>query len=176
MIAIIILNSNTSQLPSTTNPSQMKSRRWNFRVCRCRGKAPEPKRPRSCAPPLVQRRRLAKSAFRNFRKWVKSGRIDIGQQVLRYYSAFTARRYIVFDSSWIVLLCFASMMQGTKRATRALRFNARAFSTSAFFAAPSSLRINADRLWETLHETCKWGAAHPYGEYVHSLNMIRISN
>lgn len=30
----------------------------------------------------------------------------------------------------------------------------------------SGLRINPDRLWETIHETCKWGSAHPYGKYV----------
>lgn len=30
-------------------------------------------------------------------------------------------------------------------------------------AASTSLRINSDRLQETLHETCKWGAANPYG-------------
>jgi hypothetical protein len=27
----------------------------------------------------------------------------------------------------------------------------------------SGLKINADRLHETLHQTCQWGAAHPYG-------------
>ncbi|KAJ5133796.1 hypothetical protein N7526_005161 [Penicillium atrosanguineum] len=66
-------------------------------------------------------------------------------------------------------------MQSTKRATRALRFNARAFSTSAHFAAPSSLSINADRLWETLHETCKWGAAHPYGDNPRDTGMARLT-
>lgn len=30
----------------------------------------------------------------------------------------------------------------------------------------SGLRINPDRLWETIHESCKWGSAHPYGKYV----------
>lgn len=67
----------------------------------------------------------------------------------------------------------ALIMHGTKRATRVFRFNARALSTSPRFAAPSSLKINADRLWETLHETCKWGAAHPYGEYVHSILLSK---
>lgn len=28
----------------------------------------------------------------------------------------------------------------------------------------SGLAINADRLMETLHQTCQWGAAHPYGK------------
>ena len=26
----------------------------------------------------------------------------------------------------------------------------------------SGLAINADRLMESIHQTCKWGAAHPY--------------
>lgn len=58
-------------------------------------------------------------------------------------------------------------MYGTRHTSRAFRFNAkRAFSSVPRFKAPSSLRINADRLWETLHQTCEWGAAHRYGEYV----------
>lgn len=31
----------------------------------------------------------------------------------------------------------------------------------------SGLQFNRDRLWKTLHETCQWGSAHRYGEYVH---------
>lgn len=46
-------------------------------------------------------------------------------------------------------------------AVRLLRASRR-YST----AAPA-LRINAARLNKTLHETCEWGAAHRYGEYVH---------
>lgn len=34
---------------------------------------------------------------------------------------------------------------------------------------PSGLRINQARLSETIHETCKWGAAHRWGEYVPTL-------
>lgn len=40
--------------------------------------------------------------------------------------------------------------------TRPMRF----FSTSRL----QSLKINADRLNETLHYTCQWGAANRYGE------------
>jgi hypothetical protein len=58
-------------------------------------------------------------------------------------------------------------MYGVTRTTRALRFNAtRAFSSTPQVHAPAALKINADRLWETLHQSCEWGAAHRYGEYV----------
>jgi hypothetical protein len=56
-------------------------------------------------------------------------------------------------------------MYGTKGVTRALHSNARQFSTATRLQA-SGLKINSDRLWNTLHETCEWGAAHRYGEYV----------
>lgn len=41
------------------------------------------------------------------------------------------------------------------------------FLTVSHLSAPASgLRINADRLLETLHHTCQWGATHRYGEFV----------
>lgn len=64
-------------------------------------------------------------------------------------------------------------MHCAKRVTHSLRLSAaRAFSTSSRLQAMSSLSINADRLWETLHETCEWGAAHRHGEYVQSPFLV----
>jgi hypothetical protein len=61
----------------------------------------------------------------------------------------------------------SAIMFGVSRTTRALRFNAtRSFSSAPRVHAPAALKINADRLWKTLHQTCEWGAAHRYGEYV----------
>ncbi|KAL4907087.1 hypothetical protein BDW74DRAFT_190084 [Aspergillus multicolor] len=40
---------------------------------------------------------------------------------------------------------------------------------------PSGLRINQSRLWETLHETCKWGAAHRWGEGTTDTGMARLT-
>lgn len=42
--------------------------------------------------------------------------------------------------------------------------HARGLATAAGPRPLSGLTINADRLNETLHETCKWGAANPWGE------------
>ncbi|KAH6662677.1 putative beta-alanine synthase [Plectosphaerella plurivora] len=39
----------------------------------------------------------------------------------------------------------------------------------------SGLTINADRLNETLHETCKWGAANRYGDAPTQTGMSRLS-
>ncbi|KAL4762781.1 uncharacterized protein BDW70DRAFT_166586 [Aspergillus foveolatus] len=40
---------------------------------------------------------------------------------------------------------------------------------------PSGLKINQSRLWETIHETCKWGAAHRWGENPHETGMARLT-
>ncbi|KAI0409452.1 amidase [Xylaria palmicola] len=40
---------------------------------------------------------------------------------------------------------------------------------------PFRLKINADRLNETLHHTCQWGAAHRYGEGPTQTGMARLS-
>ncbi|KAL2812761.1 hypothetical protein BJX63DRAFT_443365 [Aspergillus granulosus] len=40
---------------------------------------------------------------------------------------------------------------------------------------PSGLKINQSRLWETLHETCKWGAAHRWGKADHETGMARLT-
>ncbi|RDW58573.1 M20 family metallo-hydrolase [Aspergillus mulundensis] len=40
---------------------------------------------------------------------------------------------------------------------------------------PSGLRINQSRLWETIHETCKWGAAHRWGEGPNDTGMARLT-
>ncbi|KAJ9211970.1 hypothetical protein DTO166G4_6373 [Paecilomyces variotii] len=67
-------------------------------------------------------------------------------------------------------------MRGTKVATRALRFNAsRKFATVTRPQGPSGLKINAERLWETLHETCKWGEAHRYGDDPKETGMARLT-
>lgn len=63
-------------------------------------------------------------------------------------------------------------VHGARRATCALQSSpARAFSTASRLQT-SGLKINAQRLWETLHETCEWGAANRHGEYVLFLDHI----
>ena len=39
--------------------------------------------------------------------------------------------------------------------------------SSLFTRGLSGLTINSGRLMETLHQTCQWGAAHPYGKSVY---------
>ncbi|KAL4940611.1 hypothetical protein BDV06DRAFT_230198 [Aspergillus oleicola] len=39
----------------------------------------------------------------------------------------------------------------------------------------SGLRINQSRLWETIHETCKWGATHRWGEKPTETGMARLT-
>ncbi|KAJ6161134.1 hypothetical protein N7470_004530 [Penicillium chermesinum] len=59
---------------------------------------------------------------------------------------------------------------------QALRLNlAHSFSTCARLQGASGLKINADRLWETLHETCKWGESHRYGEKTTETGMARLT-
>ncbi|KAJ5101692.1 hypothetical protein NUU61_003914 [Penicillium alfredii] len=63
-----------------------------------------------------------------------------------------------------------------RSATRVFRSNvARQFSTTTRLQAPSGLKINSGRLWESLHETCEWGAAHRYGENPRETGMARLS-
>ncbi|EAW11765.1 M20 family metallo-hydrolase [Aspergillus clavatus NRRL 1] len=49
-------------------------------------------------------------------------------------------------------------MHGLKRVHRVLTQPSQQLSTSA----RSGFKINANRLWQTLHETCEWGSAHRY--------------
>jgi hydantoinase/carbamoylase family amidase len=49
---------------------------------------------------------------------------------------------------------------------------ARQYSSSA---GPSGFKINADRLQESIHNTCKWGAAHRYGSGPNQTGMCRLS-
>ncbi|PNP46375.1 hypothetical protein TGAMA5MH_02411 [Trichoderma gamsii] len=42
-------------------------------------------------------------------------------------------------------------------------------------SASAGLRINADRLQETIHHTCQWGAAHRYGSGPTETGMSRLS-
>ncbi|CAG8202457.1 unnamed protein product [Penicillium salamii] len=58
-----------------------------------------------------------------------------------------------------------------KSATGALG-SARRFST---ISASSGLKINSERLWNTLHQTCEWGAAHRYGESPTETGMARLT-
>ncbi|KAL6874491.1 hypothetical protein HDV57DRAFT_232451 [Trichoderma longibrachiatum] len=51
----------------------------------------------------------------------------------------------------------------------------RFYSASHFSAPASGLRINADRLQETIHHTCQWGAAHRYGSGPTETGMSRLS-
>ncbi|KAJ5667009.1 Peptidase M20 [Penicillium longicatenatum] len=66
-------------------------------------------------------------------------------------------------------------MHATSSASHTLRLSARQFSTSARRHTPSGLRINSDRLWETLHKTCEWGAAHHYGQKPTETGMARLT-
>ncbi|KAJ5523039.1 hypothetical protein N7513_012583 [Penicillium frequentans] len=66
-------------------------------------------------------------------------------------------------------------MHATRSASHTLRLSARGFSTVTRRQAPSGLRINPDRLWETLHKTCEWGAAHRYGEKPTETGMARLT-
>ncbi|KAL4860479.1 hypothetical protein BDV12DRAFT_209349 [Aspergillus spectabilis] len=40
---------------------------------------------------------------------------------------------------------------------------------------PSGLKINQARLWETLQETCKWGASHRWGIESYETGMARLT-
>ncbi|KAL7916575.1 hypothetical protein GGI35DRAFT_433484 [Trichoderma velutinum] len=51
----------------------------------------------------------------------------------------------------------------------------RFYSASHISAPASGLRINADRLLETIHHTCQWGAAHRYGNGSTETGMARLS-
>ncbi|KAJ5504349.1 Peptidase M20 [Penicillium fimorum] len=66
-------------------------------------------------------------------------------------------------------------MYGTKGVTRALHSNARRFSTATRLQASSGLKINSERLWNTLHATCEWGAEHRYGENPTDTGMARLT-
>ncbi|KAF7595309.1 hypothetical protein BBP40_006558 [Aspergillus hancockii] len=66
-------------------------------------------------------------------------------------------------------------MHFTKRTGRTLFANsAKQFSNSSRRQL-SGLKINANRLWETLHETCEWGAAHSYGKNSTDTGMARLT-
>ncbi|KAJ5633675.1 Peptidase M20 [Penicillium herquei] len=58
---------------------------------------------------------------------------------------------------------------------RALRFTPTRTFTTASRLSSSGLKINADRLMETLHETCNWGEAHRYGDDVTETGMARLT-
>ncbi|KAL7955606.1 hypothetical protein V8C34DRAFT_291105 [Trichoderma compactum] len=51
----------------------------------------------------------------------------------------------------------------------------RLLTVSHLSAPASGFRINADRLLETLHHTCQWGAAHRYGDGPTETGMARLS-
>lgn len=53
-----------------------------------------------------------------------------------------------------------------RKAATASSATRRFYSASHISAPASGLRINADRLQETIHHTCQWGAAHRYGRFV----------
>ncbi|GIJ99570.1 hypothetical protein Aspvir_001704 [Aspergillus viridinutans] len=53
-----------------------------------------------------------------------------------------------------------------------LRHASRRLSTAC---QGSGLKVNANRLWETLHETCQWGAAHRHGENPTDTGMARLT-
>ncbi|KAH1402953.1 hypothetical protein KXW28_001774 [Aspergillus fumigatus] len=66
-----------------------------------------------------------------------------------------------------------AIIQCFRRANyRFLRRTSRGLSTAC---QGSGLKINANRLWETLHETCQWGAAHRHGEDPTDTGMARLT-
>lgn len=60
------------------------------------------------------------------------------------------------------------VMYTTKGAARTIcsKASRRLSTNTAQAQAPLAPKINSERLWNTLHETCEWGSAHRYGEYV----------
>ncbi|PWY83338.1 amidase [Aspergillus heteromorphus CBS 117.55] len=61
--------------------------------------------------------------------------------------------------------------------SRQLSTPVRRWASTATASSPSSasgLRINSDRLLETLHRTCRWGAAHRYGDDPTETGMARL--
>ncbi|KAK7438167.1 hydantoinase/carbamoylase family amidase [Colletotrichum acutatum] len=47
--------------------------------------------------------------------------------------------------------------------------------SSTFSQGLSGLKINSDRLQETIHHTCQWGAAHRYGRGSNETGMARLT-
>ncbi|KAJ5156634.1 hypothetical protein N7492_009437 [Penicillium capsulatum] len=68
-----------------------------------------------------------------------------------------------------------SKMLGAKHATRTLQFNPTRTFSSATRLQASGLKINSQRLWETIHETCKWGAANRHGSNPVDTGMARLT-
>ncbi|KZF24825.1 beta-alanine synthase [Xylona heveae TC161] len=66
-------------------------------------------------------------------------------------------------------------MQAAKGGTRIMHTNPTRLLSKISRRNLSGLRINSDRLWETLHETCKWGAAHRYGKGPTETGMARLT-
>ncbi|KAB8238340.1 tryptophan synthase beta subunit-like PLP-dependent enzyme [Aspergillus alliaceus] len=66
-------------------------------------------------------------------------------------------------------------MYFTKRSGRALFANSTKQFSTTFRRQLSGLKINNNRLWETLHETCEWGAAHRYGPKSTDTGMARLT-
>ncbi|KAK1850572.1 beta-alanine [Colletotrichum chrysophilum] len=64
------------------------------------------------------------------------------------------------------------MMQRTKLFS-SISGQVRSYSSAR--ASLSGLKINADRLQETLHHTCQWGAAHRYGKGATETGMARLA-
>ncbi|UNI22227.1 hypothetical protein JDV02_008134 [Purpureocillium takamizusanense] len=68
----------------------------------------------------------------------------------------------------------ATQAQATRWSHAFTALGCRPFSTSSS-PRSSGLTINADRLNETLHHTCQWGAAHRYGSDPTETGMARLA-
>ncbi|XHF98841.1 hypothetical protein AWENTII_002376 [Aspergillus wentii] len=66
-------------------------------------------------------------------------------------------------------------MRATKTAARLVSPHFTRDLSTVSRARGSGLQINSDRLWETLHETCKWGAANRYGDKPTDTGMSRLT-
>ncbi|KAK1658274.1 N-carbamoyl-L-amino acid hydrolase [Colletotrichum godetiae] len=64
------------------------------------------------------------------------------------------------------------MLPRRPSALRSIRFVRR---SSTFSQGLSGLKINSDRLQETIHHTCQWGAAHRYGRAPIETGMARLT-
>ncbi|EPQ28816.1 uncharacterized protein PFL1_03619 [Pseudozyma flocculosa PF-1] len=68
----------------------------------------------------------------------------------------------------------ASLLIKTLVQPRGPGHGARALGSTRSYTA-GSLKINAARMMDSLHETCKWGAAHPYGSGPTETGMSRLT-
>lgn len=67
------------------------------------------------------------------------------------------------------------LLQSRTATQAAIRLPRVAGSGVVRWYTPGNLRINADRMIKTLHDTCEWGAAHRYGDGAFETGMARLT-